>query len=63
MKTYAEIKNEGEGEFMIPVCCRNCGELFNLNQDFKESEYDIEEVLKEKCGSSELLCWKCRDCD
>jgi len=49
--------------YIAPIICMKCGELFDLNEDFRESGGDIYLVLKEKCGASELLCWDCRDCE
>ncbi len=59
----AEIKNEDCQNFVVWVNCTKCGEFFDLSKDLNEVDCDVEEVLKEKCGSSELLCWKCRHCD
>ena len=49
---------------VVPIQCRNCGKLFDLNQDFKQhSDISSKEIMEEECGASELLCWECRDCD
>jgi len=58
-----EIKNEDCLNCENPEKCRNCGKLFDLSEDFKRHKNKTaEEVLKDECGISEMLCWECRDC-
>lgn len=45
--------------------CGECGKIFNLAYDLEkvrnlEFKEPIREILKEKCGVKDLLCWKCR---
>jgi len=54
---------KGCEECITPVKCRICGVLFDISIDVKESKKkSAEQVIEEDCGTSEHLCWECRNC-